>query len=176
MEKEPSPLSQKEKEFESCCRREEDNPAPASSGRGDGGEGNVPLKRRLTAMFYDSLLVFALLMAAGALSLPVTSDYLANYEYPLGYRLYLLTVMYVYFAISWHKQGQTLGMRTWKIRLERTDGRLPTWWDTFLRFIASIISLLPLGLGFWWSIWDKDKRCWHDILSGTRLVRVDKTL
>ena len=32
-------------------------------------------------------------------------------------------------------------------------------------------ALLGAGLGFLWSLIDAGKRTWHDILSGTRLVR-----
>jgi uncharacterized RDD family membrane protein YckC len=32
------------------------------------------------------------------------------------------------------------------------------------------LSWLPLGLGFFWVLFDRDRRAWHDRLSGTRLV------
>jgi uncharacterized RDD family membrane protein YckC len=40
-----------------------------------------------------------------------------------------------------------------------------------LRFLVSLVSAGLAGLGFLWSLLDAGKRTWHDILSGTRLVR-----
>ena len=39
---------------------------------------------------------------------------------------------------------------------------------------AAILSWAPLGLGFLWQLWDKDKLAWHDRLSGTRLRHYPK--
>ena len=39
-----------------------------------------------------------------------------------------------------------------------------------LRFFAAILSWLPLGLGFFWQLWDADRLTWHDRLSRTRIV------
>jgi len=43
-----------------------------------------------------------------------------------------------------------------------------------IRYVAYLISMLPLGLGFWWIAFDKQKRGWHDIIAGT--VVVESTL
>jgi uncharacterized RDD family membrane protein YckC len=42
-----------------------------------------------------------------------------------------------------------------------------------LRFVVSIASWL-CGAGFFWSLFDKQKRSWHDIYSDTRVVRIPK--
>jgi uncharacterized RDD family membrane protein YckC len=131
----------------------------------------VSLKRRMLVIGYDFLLLFALLLLAGALSLPVTAANLANYEYTWGYRLYLLSVAYVYFAWSWTRKGQTLGMKTWGVRVEHEDGRNLSWFSSLLRFSVALASWTCLGAGFWWALLDKRGRTWHDILSKTRLVR-----
>ena len=128
------------------------------------------LFRRLAAMFYDSLLLAAVLMAAGALALLVTRGQL-DHHHPL-YRAWLLGVSWLFFAWPWRHGGQTLGLRTWKLRVVRTDGRPLTWPDTLRRFLAAILSWLALGLGYWWILIDRDKRAWHDRLSETRVVRV----
>jgi hypothetical protein len=41
-----------------------------------------------------------------------------------------------------------------------------------LRFAASWVALLPAGAGYWWVLFDSDRCCWHDRLSGTRVIRV----
>jgi hypothetical protein len=39
------------------------------------------------------------------------------------------------------------------------------------RFLLSLLSAAALGMGFLWSLLDRQQRCWHDRLSGTRLFR-----
>ena len=34
------------------------------------------------------------------------------------------------------------------------------------------MSRLRIGLGFWWSLWERERRTWHDLASGTVLVRL----
>jgi len=38
----------------------------------------------------------------------------------------------------------------------------------------ALVSLLPLGLGFLWILFDPEKRAWHDRLSRTRVVVLPK--
>lgn len=40
-----------------------------------------------------------------------------------------------------------------------------------VRYIAYIISSIPLGLGFIWVGFDKRKQGWHDKIAGTVIVR-----
>ena len=40
-----------------------------------------------------------------------------------------------------------------------------------VRDFAYILSILPLFLGFIWIIFDKNKRGFHDYLSGTAVIR-----
>jgi uncharacterized RDD family membrane protein YckC len=37
------------------------------------------------------------------------------------------------------------------------------------RLLALLLSVLPLGLGLAWSMFDEDRLTWHDRLSGTYL-------
>lgn len=41
------------------------------------------------------------------------------------------------------------------------------------RSAAAFLSLLPLGLGFLWSAFDKRKQTWHDKIAGTVMVHLD---
>jgi uncharacterized RDD family membrane protein YckC len=118
------------------------------------------LWRRLAAIFYDSLVALAIMMVATALLLPFTG----GRAVPPGtiiYDIYLVTVVYLYFAYCWRFGGQTLGMRAWKIRIV-ADGEV-TWTQTFVRFFGAIPSILCLGLGLYFR--------WHDKWSQTKLVK-----
>ena len=134
------------------------------------------LLRRLGALFYDSLLLAALLMVLTACFLPLTGgeaiDATANPLLEWVYRAVLLAAVALYFGIPWTRRGQTLGMVAWRLRLERDDGSLPRWPDVPKRLAAATLSLLPAGLGWWWMLVDRERLAWHDRLSGTRVVLV----
>ena len=88
-----------------------------------------------------------------------------------GFTLYLAGVSLLYFALSWHRGGKTLGMRAWRVRVATRDGALPGWGRCVVRFAAALLSAAALGLGFLWSLFDVRKRPWHDRISGTFLYR-----
>ena len=126
------------------------------------------------AIFYDSLLVLALLFL-GTLPFvamrggePVESG---NFLHQLT----LFLISFLFFVGYWSRYGHTLGMQAWRLKLETADGRKPGITTSSIRFFAAILSLLPAGLGFWWQLWDKDGLAWHDRLSGTRLVHYPKS-
>lgn len=41
-----------------------------------------------------------------------------------------------------------------------------------LRTVSMVLSALPLGLGFFWALWDADGRTWHDRIARTRAIAV----
>lgn len=127
------------------------------------------LVRRLAAILYDAIIVLALVMLAALIAMLGIGQKTAFRD--IGFTLYLLFVWYLYLAWCWHRGGMTVGMRAWRIRIEDDSGRTPSWGQTIVRFLASIMSAALLGTGFLWSLVDSRNRTWHDILSGTRLVR-----
>jgi uncharacterized RDD family membrane protein YckC len=131
------------------------------------------LLRRLAAVLYDSLL-----MVATALFLPFTGGEAIDPQHHRAlewiYRAVLALLVVGFFGIFWTRGGQTLGMATWRLSVEREDGRALTWADTVRRLAAAVLSWLALGLGWLWILVDPRRRAWHDRLSGTRVVRVGK--
>jgi len=133
------------------------------------------LMRRIAAMLYDGLLLFALLMLAGmpfvafrgGEAVPALTD-------PL-FRFTLLAVILAYFIGFWTRSGRTLGMQSWRLQMESADGGGITLSAATIRFLAALLSFAPVGLGFFWSLWDKDRLTWHDRLSDTRIVYYPKT-
>lgn len=125
--------------------------------------------RRLAAIFYDLLLLVALL--AVAVSLITLPFGMPNGAGLVALQLFLFEILpMLFFTGFWSHGGQTLGMRAWRLKLVRADGAVIRWPDAFKRHLAALLSLLALGLGFLWMLVDRDKLAWHDRLSDTRLV------
>lgn len=107
-----------------------------------------------------------MLFTATAIILPFNSGSAFRpdqYFYPI----YLVGVSFLFFGWFWTHGGQTLGMRAWKIKILTPDGRAISWLQAAQRFFAALLSWLFFGLGFWWILFDKQKRSWHDRLSNS---------
>jgi uncharacterized RDD family membrane protein YckC len=132
-------------------------------------EPHCGLLRRLLAMTYDGLVVLALLMIATLVALPVTGTDVRAGRHP-GFTLYLLGVWFAYVGSCWRYSQATLGMRAWRIRLVGQKGAAPGWRACGLRFGVAFASALAGGLGFAWAVFNRQRRCWHDLASGTDLL------
>ena len=135
---------------------------------------NAGLLRRLAAMFYDALLVTALLFLATLPFVAIRGGEAVETGDNLLYQVILVAVVFCFFVGFWSRPGRTLGMQSWGLQLETEDGRTPSAATASLRLFAAILSLLPLGLGFLWQIWDTENLTWHDRLSKTRIVYYPK--
>jgi uncharacterized RDD family membrane protein YckC len=155
-----------------------EEPAGASKSRESVRPVAAGLFRRLAALFYDVLLVTALLMFATWLVLLLTGGQAIAAQSPrwwmLGYRILLGAVMIAYFGLFWTRGGQTLGMLAWKIRVVRANGARLRWRDVGLRLAAAVLSWLPAGLGYLWVLVDRERLAWHDRLSATRVERIER--
>ncbi|WP_454910612.1 RDD family protein [Stutzerimonas chloritidismutans] len=154
-------------------------------------QGQFPaagLVRRLAAMFYDSLLCIALMMVVTLLYQQVLLRLLYGSEQlqqladagrldidPLLSTL-LLFSLFGFFAKFWTHSGQTLGMQVWGIRIQNADGTAIDLWQALLRFLIALVSLLCLGMGYWWMLLDKQNRAWHDMYSESQAVQLPKNI
>ena len=127
------------------------------------------LARRLASIVYDALLISGLLMAAGALIFVIRGGQAPPTD-ASWYSLYLFIVPLVFFTLCWCRGGQTLGMRSWRLRLVAIDGGRVTLARALARFFAALLSWVPAGAGFVWQLLDRESLCWHDRLSGTCLI------
>ena len=89
----------------------------------------------------------------------------------LGFALW--AALGLYFVVSWRRGGQTLGMRPFRLKVLRTDGDLAGSGALWTRYAVATVSLFAGGLGFLWSLVDAERRTWHDLASGTVLVRLE---
>lgn len=128
------------------------------------------LARRLASMAYESLLIVGVLSA---------SFMLPNLALGLGLGIVLpgwMLLAHVFLALGayfiwyWHRSGQTLAMQTWHIRISTPSGARPSLGRLALRYVLAWPSVLYLGAGLFWALFDRDRQFLHDRLAGTRLV------
>jgi len=124
----------------------------------------------MAIIVYDFVIVISLLMLATLLAMLAGFGGRTAMQDP-AYTVYLLSIWFFYLAWCWHKGGMTVGMRAWRVKIEDESGNQPGWGKSTIRFLASLLSAAAAGVGFAWALVDSRKRSWHDILSGTRLIR-----
>ena len=129
------------------------------------------LARRLAALVYDALLLFAVLFAATVPVLLLTGGQAVGPNHPV-FTAWLLAVSYLYLGWCWTRNGQTLGMRAWRMRVCLPDGRPLGWRRSLGRFAAALVSVGAAGVGLLWVAVDRDRLSLHDRLSGTVLEMV----
>lgn len=127
------------------------------------------LGRRVLVMTYDAVAVVALMMAVTAVGLLTPLREQTALQDPAPTALLLVT-WFLYLAWCW-RSGMTVGMRAWRVRLVTDNGNIPGWGRCLLRFVVSLLSAAALGLGFIRILFDRQRRAWHDLASGSRLVR-----
>ena len=129
------------------------------------------LGRRLAAVLYDAVLLFGVLGVAATLALAVNGGKPVGYNNPV-YISYMFLVAFFYYAWFWTHGGQTLGLKTWRLRVQSREGTTISWTQALLRFFTAIVSWAALGMGFLWSLIDKEKLTWHDRYSMSVLVEL----
>jgi len=133
----------------------------------------APFLIRIAVMVYELLLVTAVLFIAALPFLYLVGNAQTGWLHHL-FQLYILGVLFAYFSAFWLRSGQTLAMKTWRIRLVNPDGTRLTLGQAALRFVIALLGLLLAGFGFWWALFDRDRQFLHDRIVGTRLIRVPR--
>lgn len=126
--------------------------------------------RRLGAIIYDCLLLSALLMVASLPAVMLAGGADSSFIKGPGYQLYLYGISFLFFGWFWVHGGQTLGMRSWKLRVIRDDGDALRWGNALIRFVGATVSLFTLGMGFLWILCNRKRLAWHDLASKTRII------
>jgi uncharacterized RDD family membrane protein YckC len=78
-----------------------------------------------------------------------------------------------YAVYFWSSSGQTPGKSVMKLKVVHADGgNVLTPGQAVVRYIATIISAIPLLLGYLWAIWDPKHDTWHDKIATTKVIKV----
>ncbi len=139
------------------------------------------LFRRLAAILYDSVVIAGIVMFVTALVVvplglglgqPEWERLQATLTFKISLRILLMITIIGFHIWFWTHGGQTLGMRAWRLRVIRDDGLPLAFKEALWRYLAAVVSVLPLGLGFLWGLLDPEKLTWHDRWSKTRLLLI----
>lgn len=148
------------------------------------------LKHRLASMIYEAMLLFGVLFVSNWLFSTLAEQRHALY---LRHALqgWLFIVVALYFVWFWTHGGQTLAMKTWRIRLVNTNGGPVSYPRALIRYLLAWAWILP-GMAVAWAsgaqegmlllipaanlvLWasmvylDPQRQFLHDRIAGTRL-------
>lgn len=128
--------------------------------------------RRLASGLYELLLLAAVVLIATFPFLAVLGDATSGWKRHL-LQAWVLGVAGGYLVWFWTRGGQTLAMKTWRIRLVRDDGGPVSAARAVHRYLLAVLGLAAAGLGFAWAFFDRDRQFLHDRLAGTALIPVE---
>lgn len=125
---------------------------------------------RFGAIVYDGLLVFGIAFIASWVFVVLSGD-ASQGVHRRVHQLYLAVVLGAYFVACWRWSGQTLAMKTWGLRVVKSDGGRMTLPQAVIRYLLALVFLIGAAAGFLWAFVDRDRQFLHDRLLGTRIIR-----
>jgi len=156
------------------------------------------LARRLAAAAYEALLLAAIVVLVGFLTMPLVSPVTRSVRTPevppLPARVLSACLVFgaagLYFVRSWTGGRRTLPMKTWRLALEKNDGRPVDARAAVTRYLAAWIGPLVAlvayevlkpamvathapwlaAINFAWALVDPGRQFLHDRIAGTRIV------
>jgi len=95
----------------------------------------------------------------------------------VGWQVFLLSdgLPFLLTLFFWMRYGATPGKVLADCEIvDATTGDPISFRQAVLRYLAYLISALPLGLGFLWILWDKRRQGWHDKIANTVVIMHDE--
>lgn len=127
--------------------------------------------RRLLCLVYEALLLTAVVLTAGGIATGIAhAAGLSNAR--LVTQIVVIAACAGYFAVQWCGRGQTLPMKTWRIRIQAVSGKRISVTQALLRMAIATIGYAAFGLSVLWALVDRDRQFLHDRIAGTRIVAV----
>jgi len=119
---------------------------------------------------YDGLLLIAIWATLVGLFVLVMGESIS----PWLSQALAVAIYFGFFGYFWVKQGQSLGMLAWRIKLVTLEGKVPKTKAIILRLTVALASFGALGVGYLW-VWTNDNRqTWHGLASQTLVVHIPK--
>ncbi len=142
------------------------------------------IMRRFAAIVYDTLLLAAVSILYGAIvtginitvnGLPATGERVTWGAYGIIVFVGWILTLCFFFCYFWKKSGQTLGMKTWRMKMYNASNlHLPSYTQCVIRCCCAPFSLLLFGFGYWVMYLNEERQTLHDKLSKTRILMQEK--
>ena len=126
-------------------------------------------RRRFVCLLYESLVVFSILLIGFLIPEIVLSGFGMTLSGKAMW-IHVVLLLMAYFVWCWLNGGQTLPMKTWKLRVVDANDRPVRPLQAILRYCAAWPSFLLFGIGLIWALIDKDRQFLHDRIAGTRIT------
>lgn len=125
------------------------------------------IHRRLVAWVYDALIVTALWLVAGLISVALSGGDVA----PQWLTLSMLAILIgSYFIVSWTRIGATAGMRAWRLRLVGLSNEPLTCQESATRLCYCLLCCAPFPLILLAGTLSSDRTTLYDRMSRTRVL------
>jgi uncharacterized RDD family membrane protein YckC len=123
--------------------------------------------RRAFANIIDLIWLLPLALLLGALAEAVNGGEMSGAGELMSNVITGLVVL-----LFWVERGATPGKLVLGIRIiDAETGGTPPMGRLVLRYLGYIVSAIPLGLGYFWMLWDARRQTWHDKIGGTLVVK-----
>ncbi|MGH7885905.1 MAG: RDD family protein [Thermodesulfobacteriota bacterium] len=137
------------------------------------------IKSRFLAFIIDLLLVVLISLGAFIFGLrQITLDYSYDIDelFFILVQIYFILVFFAstYFLFLLGYSGKTIGKMLLKIKVVKEDGSDIGYYISMKRWIGSILSAIPLFLGFLWIIFNDKKQSLHDKFAKTLVIKTLK--
>jgi uncharacterized RDD family membrane protein YckC len=142
---------------------------PAPQGPAPAPVELAPLSRRLLAPVVDATLIVAAFLAVAVLIAANAKQLPGPRAVELAAALAVLVIGAAYQTLFLALAGATPGMKYAGIGLSTIEGDSPSRVQRCRRLMALPLSVMPLGLGLVWALFDDAHLAWHDRLSRTYL-------
>jgi uncharacterized RDD family membrane protein YckC len=129
----------------------------------------APISRRFISVLVDGVLIAAAVLLPAMLALARIGHPPAARIMELGAISAFLLAGLLYQTLFLTLAEATPGMKCARLSLCTFDGQIPTREQLHTRLGALLLSVVPVGLGVAWALFDDDHLCWHDRLSRTYL-------
>jgi len=157
----------------------------------------APLGRRLGALLYEALLLFAMAIVVGFAFLPLVSPAGPGDTTLRIPSIFARTLLFcvlagaaaLYYTWNWSEGRRTLPQKTWRLQIVGANGGPVTRRTALVRYVAAWIgpalallayvvvpserapyAVMLLAFDYAWVLVDRDRQFLHDRLAGTRVV------
>ncbi len=133
----------------------------------------APFGKRAGAIVIDGIILYAGFRLIETVALASVANGLGSWEraiFTVG--LFELVIAWLYFVLFETSQKQaTLGKMLVEIKVTDINGNRLGFGQATGRYFSKMISMIILGVGYFFPLWTPRKQALHDIIAGTLVLR-----